>query len=186
MLTVEKFKARLIRSNHPDALRIAVDFIDKSRLYIIVNGGIANINCQPIEQYAAEIKICVLEMITQGELYLKANEKPLRIGQSRSIYCYALKADEYLPQGETSARSFYFSSLFIRWQRTHELSDKQAQERLGLTAKEFNLFREDELEITQALINKLTEITGASERFWKNRWHQKAGKKHDTGHHRKY
>lgn len=186
MLTVENFKARLIRSNHPDALRIAFDVIDKSQLYLIVNGGIANINCEPIEQYAAEITTCALEMITQGELYLNANEKPLRIGEGRSVYCYALKADEYLPQGEKSARSPYFSSLFIRWQRTHQLSDKQAQERLGLTAKEFNLFREDELAITQVLINKLTEITGASERFWKNRWHKKAGRKHDTGHHRKY
>jgi hypothetical protein len=172
MLTVENFKARLIRYNHPDALRIAVDVIDKSQLYIIVNGGIANINCEPLEQYAAEIKICVLEMITQGELYLKANEKPLRIGQGRSVYCYVLKTDEYLPQGETNARSFYFSSLFIRWQRTHQLSDEQAQERLELTAKEFHLFREDELEITQVLINKLTEITGVSEKFWQNRWYQ--------------
>ncbi len=113
MLIVEKFKARLIGYNHHDALRIAVDVIDKSKLYIIVNGGIANINCEPIEQYAAEIKIYALEMITQGELYLKANEKPLRIGQGRSIYCYALKVDEYLPQSETSARSFYFSSLLF-------------------------------------------------------------------------
>jgi hypothetical protein len=186
MLTVENFKARLIRSNHPDALRIAVDVIDKSQLYIIVNGGIANINCEPIEQYAAEIKICALELITQGELYLNANEKQLRIGQGRSIYCYALKADEYLPQGKKSDRSFYFSSLFIRWQRTHQLSDEQAQKKLGLTAKEFHLFREDELAITQALINKLTEITGVSEDFWQNRWHQKAGRKHDISHHRNY
>jgi len=127
LLTVENFKARLIRFSHPDALRIAVDVIDKNQLYIIVNGGIANINCEPIELYATEIKIFVLEMITQGELYLNADEKPLRIGQDRSAYYYVLKADEYLPQGKTSDRSFYFFSLFIRWQRTHELSDKKAQ-----------------------------------------------------------
>jgi hypothetical protein len=42
--------------------------------------------------------------------------------------------------------------LFIRWQRTHQLSDKQAQGKLGLTAKEFHLFREDELAITDVLI----------------------------------
>jgi hypothetical protein len=87
-----------------------------------------NINCAPIEQYAPETRACALEMIEQGELYLKVNEKPLRIGQGLSIYCYALKVGEYLPQGETSARSFYFSSLFIRWQRTHQLSDKQLKE----------------------------------------------------------
>lgn len=173
MLNVEKFKARLIRSNHPDWLHVGVDSKYKSQLFIIVNGGMANINCAPIELYAKEIKNCALEMIAQEQLYLKVNEKPLRIGQGRSIYCYAFKADECLPQSETNDRYFYFSSLFIRWQRSHQLSDKQAQERLGLTAKEFHLFREDELEINHALINKLTEITGASERFWKNRWRQK-------------
>jgi hypothetical protein len=173
LLKIEELKTRLVRLNHPDALRIGVDFIDKNRLYIIVNEGIANINCDPIELYETEIKICVLEMITQGKLYLETNEKPLRIGQGRSIYCYAFKEDEHLHKSETNDRYFYFSSLFIRWQRTHELSDKQAHEMLGLTAKEFHLFREDELEITHALINKLTEVTGASERFWKNRWRQK-------------
>ncbi len=48
-----------------------------------------------------------------------------------------------------------------------------APEELGLTAKEFQLFREDELAITQALINKLAEVTGVSEQFWHNRWYKK-------------
>jgi hypothetical protein len=173
MLTVEKFKARLARSNHPDWLHIGDNSKDESQLYIIVNGGMGNINCAPIELYAAEIKSCVLEMITQGQLYLKANEKSLCIGQGHSIYCYALKLDDDIPEAEQSTRSIYFSSLFIRWQRTHQLSDEHVQEKLGLTAKEFQLFREDELAITQVLINKLAEVTGVSEQFWQNRWHQK-------------
>lgn len=112
-------------------------------------------------------------MITQELLYLKPDGKSLRIGQGHSIYCYTLKLDEDLPQAAKGSRSIYFSSLFIRWQRTHQLSDKQAQEMLGLTAKEFHLFREDELAITQYLINKLAEVTGVSEQFWQNRLGQK-------------
>jgi len=173
MLTVEKFKARLERPNHPDWLHVGVDTIDESQLYIIVNGGMGNINCAPIEQYVAEIKNCAREMITQELLYLKPDGKSLRIGQGHSIYCYTLKLDEDLPQAAQGSRSIYFSSLFIRWQRTHQLSDKQAQEMLGLTAKEFHLFREDELAITQYLINKLAEVTGVSEQFWQNRLGQK-------------
>jgi hypothetical protein len=173
MLTVEKFKARLIRPNHPDCLHVGVDTKDESQLYIIVNGGMANINCAPIELYPLEIKACALKMITQELLFLKVNEKSLRIGQSHSLYFYTLKSDEDLPLLEPSGRSIYFSSLFIRWQRTHQLSDEHAQEKLGLTAKEFQLFREDKLAITQALINKLAEVTGVSEQFWQNRWHQK-------------
>ncbi|MDO6486261.1 hypothetical protein Q4503_01030 [Colwellia sp. 6_MG-2023] len=63
MLTVEKFKNRLLRPNHHDCLHVGVDTKDESQLYIIVNGGMANINCDPIELYPLEIKACVLEMI---------------------------------------------------------------------------------------------------------------------------
>lgn len=112
-------------------------------------------------------------MITQEQLYLKPDEKSLRIGQGNSIYCYTLNVDENLPKSEASARSIYFSSLFIRWQRTHQLSDKQTRKKLGLTAKEFHLFREDELAITQDLINKIADVTGISEQFWQNRFHSK-------------
>jgi hypothetical protein len=176
MLTVENFRARLGRSNHPDWLHVGVDTKDESQLYIIVNGGMGNINCAPIELYATEIKNCALSMVAQGELHLEANEKPLRIGQGSSIYYYTLKSDENLSQVIPHVRKMYFSSLFIRWQITHELSDEHAQERLGLTAKEFHQFREDELTINQALVNKLAEVTGASKQFWKNRWEQKKKK----------
>jgi plasmid maintenance system antidote protein VapI len=173
MLTVEKFKAQLIRPNHPDWHHVGVDTKDKSQLYIIVNGGLGNINCARIEQYAPEIKVCVLNMVAQDELHLKPNNKSLRIGQGHRIYSYTLKSGGDLSQAEPIVRNIYFSSLFIRWQRTHELSDKQAQEMLSLTAKEFHQFRDDELTITQALINKLAEVTGMSIQFWQNRWDQK-------------
>lgn len=173
MLTVENFKKRLIRIEHPDWLHVGVDTKDESQLYIIVNGGMGNINCAPIELYPPEIKNCSLEMITQKHLYLKANEKSLRIGHGHSLYCYTVKLDEDLVKAEPRTRRVHFSSLFIRWQRTHQLSDKHAQEKLGLTAKEFQLFRDDELAITQTLINKLAKVTGVSEQFWKNRRHQK-------------
>jgi len=173
MLTIDKFKARLIRHNHPDWLLVGVDTKDDSRLYILGNGGMGNINCAPIESFPEEIKNYAIEMVTQGELYLKGNEKPLRIGQGNSIYSYTLKQIENLLPTSSTTRKMYFSSIFIRWQRSHQLSDEHVQEKLGLTAKEFHQFREDELTITPDLINKLVEITGVSEQFWINRGDQK-------------
>ena len=173
MLTIDKFKARLIRPNHPDWLLVGVDTKDDSRLYILGNGGMGNINCAPIESFPEEIKNYAIEMVTQGELYFKGNEKSLRIGQGKSIYSYTLKQIENLLPTSSTTRKMYFSSIFIRWQRSHQLSDEHIQEKLGLTAKEFHQFREDELTITPDLINKLVEITGVSEQFWKNRGDQK-------------
>lgn len=173
MLTIEQFKARIMHLNHPDRLHVGVDSKDENQLYLLSNGGIANINCVPIEQYPPEIKDCVQKMVAHGELHLKPNEKSLRIGQGRSIYCYTLKLDGDFVKAESNTRKVYFSSLFIRWQKTHQVSDEQAQKMLGLTTNEFHLFRDDELAITQSLINKLAEVTSASEQFWKNRWNQK-------------
>jgi hypothetical protein len=56
MLSVEQFKLRLMRPNHPDWLLVGVDANDDSQLYILSNGGMANINCAPIESYLPEIK----------------------------------------------------------------------------------------------------------------------------------
>jgi plasmid maintenance system antidote protein VapI len=67
----------------------------------------------------------------------------------------------------------YFSSTFFRWQRSHELSDKIAQDKLGLTTDEYHQFREDKLNITEDLMAKLAEVTGSSIQFWKNRMAQK-------------
>lgn len=172
MLTAEKFKARLIRSNHPDRLLVGVDSKDDKQLYIIGNGGLGNINCAPIESFQEEIKTYVLEMISQSELYLKQDEKPVRIGHSKRIYSYSLKSPDNLSQAISTVPKMYFSSLFIQWQRTHQVSDKCAQDKLGLTFDEFHQFREDELPITPSLIDKLVEVTGGSKQFWQNRWLQ--------------
>lgn len=173
MLTVEKFKARLERPNHPDWLLVGVDSKDEKQLYLLSNGGMGNINCAPIEQYVVEIKTYVLEMISQSELYLRQDEKPVRIGHGKSILSYSLKSVDNLSQANSTIHKMYFSSLFIRWQRTHKISDKCARDKLELTADEFHKFREDELPITPSLINKLAEVTGGSKQMWQNRWEQK-------------
>jgi hypothetical protein len=40
MLSVEQFKLRLMRPNHPDWLLVGIDANDDSQLYIVSNGGI--------------------------------------------------------------------------------------------------------------------------------------------------
>jgi hypothetical protein len=63
----------------------------------------------------------------------------------------------------------YFSSTFIRWQRSNKRSDEDARIKLGFTADEFHQFREDELTISEDLMAKLAEITGIPLQFWKNK-----------------
>jgi hypothetical protein len=173
MLTVEQFKRRLLRPNHPDWLLVGVDANDGSQLYILSNGGMANINCAPIELYADEIKHCAQEMILLGELFIKEGDKSLRIGHGRSVYSYSLKSKTNVLEATLTIQNMYFSSTFVRWQRSHELSDKIAQDKLGLTTDEYHQFREDELNITEDLMAKLAEVTGSSIQFWKNRMAQK-------------
>lgn len=172
-ITVEQFKKRLKQPNHPDGLHVAVDSKDEKQLYITINDGLANIKCDPIELYGVEIKSCVQLMLTQKKLFVKDNENSVRISQERSIFGLTLKLDEYTQNEIQSSKGVYFSGLLIRWQRTHKLSDKDVQEKLGLSAEDFQLFREDKLEITQNLIDKLSEVTGGSKQLWQNRWHQK-------------
>ena len=179
MLSVEQFKLRLIRPNHPDWLLVGVDASDDSQLYILSNGGMANINCAPIELYADEIKDCAREMISQGELLLKENEKSVRIGHTRSVYSYSIKPNTDDSQVIAPSQKMYFSNTFIRWQRSHQLSDEDAREKLGLTADEFHQFREDELTISEDLMAKLAEVTGSSLQFWQNLRSQKI--KHSKG-----
>jgi hypothetical protein len=136
-----------------------------------MNDGLANIKCDPIELYGTDIKNYIQLMITQSKLFVKDNEKSVRIGQR--IYGFTLKAEEYTQNEIQKTKGIYFSSILIRWQRTHKFSDKYVQEKLGLSAEDFQLFRDDELEVTQGLIGKLSELTGVSEQFWKNRWQQK-------------
>tara|TARA_R110002124_G_scaffold287363_1_gene473967 strand:+ start:26289 stop:26627 length:339 start_codon:yes stop_codon:yes gene_type:complete len=89
-------------------LHIGVDSKDENQLFLLSNGGIANINCVAIEQYPPDIKDCLLNMVAHGELHLKPNEKSLRIDQDRSIYCYTIKLDEDFVKAEPSTRKVYF------------------------------------------------------------------------------
>jgi hypothetical protein len=166
MLNVEQFKKRLLRPNHPDWILVGIDTQDEDQLYIASNGGMNNINCGPIENYLSEIKNCALELIDEGQLYLKANAKPLRIGQGRSAYFYTLQITPDTSSSNINTFKFQFSNLFIKWQRTHLVSDIRAQELLHLTANEFNQFREGELEISDMLIERLHQSTGFSKQLW--------------------
>jgi hypothetical protein len=172
-ITVEQFNKRLKQPNHPDGLHVAVDSKDGRQLYIFINDGLTNIKCDPIELYGAEIKNFVQRMITQRKLFVKNKEISVRIGQGISIYGFTLKSEEYTKSEIQKTKGIYFSSFLIRWQKTHKLSDKYVQEKLGLSAEDFQLFREDKLEITQDFINKLSEVIGGSKLFWQSRWHQK-------------
>jgi hypothetical protein len=173
MLTVEKFKARLERPNHPDCLLVGVDSKDEKQLYLLSNGGMGNINCAPIEQYTAEIKTCAREMIILGDFFLNENEKSVRIGQGQSVYSYSLKSNIDDSHVNAARQKVYFSSAFIRWQRSHQLSDEDAREKLGLSDDEFHQFREDELTISEDLMAILAEVTGSSLQFWQNLRSQK-------------
>jgi hypothetical protein len=168
MLKVEQFKRRLLRPNHPDWILVGIDTQDEKQLYIASNGGMNNINCAPIENYLSEIKSCALELIDEGHLYLKANAKPLRIGQGRSAYFYTLQTTPDTSSSNINTLKFQFSNLFIKWQRTHQISDIRAQEMLHLTANEFAQFREGELDISDMLIERLHQSTGFSKQLWLN------------------
>jgi len=169
MLKTEQFKKRLLRPNHPDWILVGIDTQDENQLYIAGNGGMNNINCAPIENYLPEIKICALELIDEGHLYLKVNAKPLRIGQGRSAYFYTLQTTPDTSNSKINTLKFQFSNLFVKWQRTHQVSDIRAQEMLKLTANEFTQFREGELDISDMLIERLHQSTGFSKQLWLNR-----------------
>ena len=169
MLTQESFIKRIKQPNSPSWLHVGVDTQDENQLYIAVNGGMNNINCAPIENYLPEIKSCALELIDEGHLYFKANAKPLRVGQGRSVYFYTLQITPDTSSSNINALKFQFSNLFIKWQRTHQISDIRAQEMLHLTSNEFTQFREGELDISDILIDKLHQSTGFSKQLWLNR-----------------
>jgi antirestriction protein ArdC len=122
LLSVEQFKLRLMRPNHPDWLLVGVDANDDNQLYILSNGGMANINCAPIEWYTDEIKYCAREIISQGELFLKTSEKSVRIVNGRSVYSYSIKPNTDDLQVNAASQKMHFSNTFIRWQRSHQLS----------------------------------------------------------------
>jgi len=89
MLTIEKFKKRLIRANHSDWLRVVVDANNKKQFYIVGNGGMGNTISAPIENYLPEIKECVISMINSGKL-IKAEKQNLLLDRNTWVYYLSL------------------------------------------------------------------------------------------------
>lgn len=74
MLTVEEFKTRLTQHNSPNWMLVAIDANSINQFYIVVNAGMGNTISTPIEQYPAEIKDCVIHMLSVGELIIDKNK----------------------------------------------------------------------------------------------------------------
>jgi hypothetical protein len=91
VLTVECFLKRIKQPNSPSWLAVGVDTQDDSNLYIAVNGGMNNINSAPIESYASEIKVCALNMIENGELYIAQNSQPYPVSNGCNVYFYCFQ-----------------------------------------------------------------------------------------------
>jgi len=93
MMTSTTFKKRLAENASPFWLRVAVDVSDKNQFYIVGNGGMGTTISAPIEQYLPEIKQCVLDMLSSGEL-VKNDDATLLL--DRNISVYFLKAHKRL------------------------------------------------------------------------------------------
>ena len=89
MLTVEKFKERLERSNHSDWLLVAVDANNANQFYIVGNGGMGNTISAPIENYLPEIKEWVISQINSGEL-IKDEKKSLLLDRNILIHYFLI------------------------------------------------------------------------------------------------
>jgi hypothetical protein len=76
MLTVEKFKVMLARSDRSDSLLAALD----ANFYIVGNGGMGTSVSAPAENYLPEIKEYVIAMINSGGLIKDENKDFCLIG----------------------------------------------------------------------------------------------------------
>ena len=85
MLTIEKFKERLERSNRSDWLHVAVDSNNENQFYIVGNGGMGNTISMPIERYSPEIKEWVIRQANSGEL-IKDENKSLLLDRNILIH----------------------------------------------------------------------------------------------------
>jgi hypothetical protein len=93
MLTLEQFKKRLCRVNHPNWLLVGVNLDDDDKLYVAVNSGQGNMNCAAIECFQSDIKTCVQGMILSGELYLEPHAEPYHFSQEIKVNFYTYKPD---------------------------------------------------------------------------------------------
>jgi hypothetical protein len=62
---------------------------DKAQLYIVGNGGMGTTISMPVEQYAPEIKACVIKMLSVGEL-VRDEERSLLLEKSIWVYYLSL------------------------------------------------------------------------------------------------
>jgi hypothetical protein len=70
-------------------------------------------------------------------LYFQVNQKPLSISYGRSVYSYKLKSDIDCSRANSAIKYSVFFKYLYSLAKKHQLSDKVAQEKLGLTADEF-------------------------------------------------
>ncbi|MFT5294888.1 MAG: hypothetical protein ACI9VT_000908 [Psychroserpens sp.] len=86
MMNVADFTKRIRTPNSPFWLHIAMDIENESQLFIVVNGGMGNMLCAPIEQYLPEIKECALSMIESGELIKEPNARATYKGTHKVLF----------------------------------------------------------------------------------------------------
>ena len=77
MLTVNEFKARLKKKQHAHWLHVAVDADKRDQFYIVCSGGMGTTVSDPIERYGHDIKACVIDMLTSGELIVEEQQRLL-------------------------------------------------------------------------------------------------------------
>ena len=91
MLTVEKLKQRLGKSNCADWLNVAVDVNNPNQLYIVGNGGMGNTISMSIEKYLPEIKEWLISKINSGKL-IKDEKKSLLLDSNIWVHYVSLRS----------------------------------------------------------------------------------------------
>ncbi|MGL1956405.1 MAG: hypothetical protein OCD00_03695 [Colwellia sp.] len=166
MLTVDKFKQRLRKTNSPDWLHVAADDSNEKQLYIIGNGGMGTTISMPIERFGAEIKGYISKKLEQGELVI--DNKPSLLLEKGIFVRYLVKpADVCLLQKQTKVPASLYQGLYI-WQKNKQLSDDEVINLLGISLEEFMQLKENQYEINDKLLNKISSITKISKVIWKN------------------
>lgn len=89
MLTIEKFRERIERSNRSDWLHVAVDANNENQFYIVGNGGMGNTISMSIERYLPEIKEWVIRQINSGKL-TKDEKKSLLLDRNILVHYLSL------------------------------------------------------------------------------------------------
>lgn len=62
--------------------------------------------------------------------------------------------------------SLYFKGLFLTYEDTHHVKSKHVVEALDVSQQHFSNFLEEQLDVTNALAQKLSTVTGMPKDFW--------------------